>query len=132
MEPGTYRGDILYLDNNPEPFRVGDIAVFQFSSRDIPIVHRVIQVHDREDGSFDVLTKGDNNEIDDRNGLIYPQGLIWLNSKHLIGKAKAYYYYYCYLKIINFVILTIVLVCIISFVSEFLDFCHILEWLRSL
>eukprot|EP00961_Rhodomonas_salina_P225146 3044064-Rhodomonas_salina.5 len=39
--------------------------------RDIPIVHRVIKVHEKYDGAVDVLTKGDNNDVDDR-GLYAP------------------------------------------------------------
>lgn len=50
------------------PVRVGEIVVFNIKGRDIPIVHRVITVHDRAGGSGhqDVLTKGDNNFMDDK------------------------------------------------------------------
>ena len=48
------------------PFRAGDIVVFKVADRDIPIVHRVIKVHEKESGEVDVLTKGDNNAVDDR------------------------------------------------------------------
>ena len=30
-----------------EPFRVGEIVVFKVKGRDIPIVHRVLEVHDK-------------------------------------------------------------------------------------
>ncbi|TGZ73843.1 hypothetical protein CRM22_001283, partial [Opisthorchis felineus] len=47
MEPAFFRGDVLYLTNYPdEPIRTGDIAVFRIEGRDIPIVHRVIKVHE--------------------------------------------------------------------------------------
>lgn len=49
------------------PVRVGEIVVFNIKGREIPIVHRVIKVHDRAVGSQqDVLTKGDNNYMDDK------------------------------------------------------------------
>ena len=51
MEPGFYRGDILFL-------RVGEIVVFNMDNREIPLVHRVIKVHETEPGGeVSVLTK---------------------------------------------------------------------------
>ncbi|VDQ03921.1 unnamed protein product [Trichobilharzia regenti] len=48
MEPAFYRGDVLYLTNYPdEPIRVGDIVVFKIEGREIPIVHRVLKLHER-------------------------------------------------------------------------------------
>ena len=47
MEPAFYRGDLLFLTNNQEdPIRTGEIVVFKVKDRDIPIVHRVIKVHE--------------------------------------------------------------------------------------
>ncbi|KAL0451987.1 UNVERIFIED_CONTAM: Signal peptidase complex catalytic subunit SEC11A [Sesamum latifolium] len=62
MEPGFKRGDILFLHMSKDPIRAGEIVVFNVDGREIPIVHRVIKVHERQDtGEVDVLTKGDNN-----------------------------------------------------------------------
>lgn len=48
MEPAFYRGDLLFLTNYQEdPIRVGEIVVFKVEGREIPIVHRVIRVHER-------------------------------------------------------------------------------------
>jgi signal peptidase len=48
MEPAFYRGDLLLLTNyHDEPIRTGDIIVFRIKDRDIPIVHRVIKVHEK-------------------------------------------------------------------------------------
>lgn len=48
MEPAFQRGDILFLRNNyDEPIRVGEIVVFKIAGREIPIVHRVIRVHEK-------------------------------------------------------------------------------------
>jgi hypothetical protein len=42
------RGDLLFLTNYPEePVRVGEIVVFKVEGRDIPIVHRVIKLHEK-------------------------------------------------------------------------------------
>ena len=58
MEPGFYRGDILFLNMGKQPIRTGEVVVFNLDGRDIPIVHRVIKVHERKNGThIDVLTK---------------------------------------------------------------------------
>ena len=47
MEPAFYRGDLLFLTNyQDDPIRTGEIVVFKVKERDIPIVHRVIKVHE--------------------------------------------------------------------------------------
>ena len=47
MEPAFHRGDLLFLTNlHEDPIRVGEIVVFNIEGRDIPIVHRVIKVHE--------------------------------------------------------------------------------------
>lgn len=50
MEPAFQRGDILFLTNHDNPIRAGEIVVFKIRDRDIPIVHRVMKVHEKEDG----------------------------------------------------------------------------------
>ncbi|KAM0974494.1 hypothetical protein ACFX2C_017669 [Malus domestica] len=73
MEPGFARGDILFLRMSEDPIRAGEIVVFNVDGRDIPIVHRVIKVHEQKDtGEVYVLTKGDNNDDDDRS--LYARG----------------------------------------------------------
>ena len=48
MEPAFHRGDLLFLTNSPsEPIRVGEIVVFKIEGRDIPIVHRVLKIHEK-------------------------------------------------------------------------------------
>ena len=48
MEPAFHRGDLLFLTNFWEdPIRAGEIVVFKVEGRDIPIVHRVIKVHEK-------------------------------------------------------------------------------------
>ena len=60
----------------------------QTAGRDIPIVHRVLKVHEKDDGDVDLLTKGDNNKVDDRG--LYNTGQKWLNKEHVIGRARGY------------------------------------------
>ncbi|VVA97763.1 unnamed protein product [Arabis nemorensis] len=97
MEPGFKRGDILFLHMTEEPIRAGEIVVFNVDGRDIPIVHRAIKVHERGNtGEVDVLTKGDNNDVDDIG--LYADGQIWLHRQHIMGRAvgKAYHQVYTY------------------------------------
>ena len=48
MEPAFQRGDLLFLTNNrQDPIRVGEIVVFKIEGREIPIVHRVLKVHEK-------------------------------------------------------------------------------------
>ena len=90
MEPAFQRGDILFLNNSDEDVSVGDIVVFKIKDRDIPIVHRILKVHEErgvEGGDrFSVLTKGDNNQIDDRS--LYAPGQLWLKREDILGKAR--------------------------------------------
>jgi signal peptidase len=41
----------LFLTNQDDPIRAGEIVVFKIKDRDIPIVHRVMKVHEKADGS---------------------------------------------------------------------------------
>lgn len=61
---------------------------FQVEGRDIPIVHRVLKVHEQEDGSIKFLTKGDNNSVDDRG--LYAPGQNWLAKKDVVGRARGF------------------------------------------
>eukprot|EP00490_Sorites_sp_Unknown_P025493 CAMPEP_0114659548 /NCGR_PEP_ID=MMETSP0191-20121206/18046_1 /TAXON_ID=126664 /ORGANISM="Sorites sp." /LENGTH=164 /DNA_ID=CAMNT_0001885057 /DNA_START=90 /DNA_END=581 /DNA_ORIENTATION=+ len=88
MEPTMWRGDILALWM-PDDFDVGDIVVFSIKERDIPIIHRVIQTHKDENGEIKILTKGDNNQVDDAYG-IYARGQMWLTKDEIMGKAILY------------------------------------------
>ncbi|XP_021262758.1 signal peptidase complex catalytic subunit SEC11A isoform X1 [Numida meleagris] len=48
MEPAFHRGDLLFLTNRIEdPIRVGEIVVFRIEGREIPIVHRVLKIHEK-------------------------------------------------------------------------------------
>lgn len=89
MEPAFYRGDILFLHMGKKPIRNGEIVVFNLDGREIPIVHRVIKVHERRaDKHVDILTKGDNNYGDDR--ALYNRGQEWLHQHHIMGRVVGF------------------------------------------
>ncbi len=47
MSPAFERGDILFLSMyRRDPIVAGDIMVFKINGRDIPIVHRVLKLHE--------------------------------------------------------------------------------------
>jgi signal peptidase len=99
MEPAFYRGDILFVYNRKTEIRPGDIPVFQIKSESIPIVHRLMIKQDikYDDRKFYLLTKGDNNHIDDRG--LYPQGQTWIHRQDVLGFIEAYCPYVGYVTI---------------------------------
>ncbi|XP_011031479.1 PREDICTED: signal peptidase complex catalytic subunit SEC11A-like [Populus euphratica] len=89
MEPGFKRGDILFLHMSKAPVRIGEIVVYSVEGRPVPIVHRVIEVHEEENnGNVDILTKGDANPLDDRS--FYANSQHWLKSQQIIGRDVAF------------------------------------------
>ncbi|CAG0920460.1 unnamed protein product [Notodromas monacha] len=89
MEPAFHRGDLLFLTNKEQdPIRVGEIVVFKVEGRDIPIVHRVIKLHEQGNGTVKFLTKGDNNNVDDRG--LYAPGQLWLTPRDVVGRARGF------------------------------------------
>jgi len=113
-EPAFSRGDLLLLSLGVESFKVGDIVVFTVDGKKTPVVHRVVQVFQKRNqtdeekrkaisGSFlnflsaesppvcDLLTKGDNNLMDDRNGALYDHGQMYIHGNtHIVGKVWGY------------------------------------------
>ena len=58
MEPAFYKGDVLFLHMGRKPFRAGEVVMFNLEGRDIPIVHRIIKVHEHtESEDILILTK---------------------------------------------------------------------------
>merc|ERR1711879_1091986 len=88
MEPAFYRGDLLVLTHyRSTPVEIGEIVVYRLKEREIPIVHRVISRHENtETGETKYLTKGDNNQVDDRG--LYDKGQVWLSKDDIIGRAR--------------------------------------------
>ncbi|KAJ1850912.1 Signal peptidase complex catalytic subunit [Coemansia sp. RSA 1722] len=89
MEPAYYRGDILFLHNGYSPIDIGEVVVYKLKDKPIPIVHRVLKVHtESETGKQYLLTKGDNNNADDRG--LYNPGQLWINREDIIGRVKGF------------------------------------------
>lgn len=49
MTPAFERGDLLLLAMTSSPLRVGDIAVYKIKGQAIPIVHRILEIHEEYD-----------------------------------------------------------------------------------
>ncbi|KAG2022029.1 hypothetical protein GB937_004123 [Aspergillus fischeri] len=64
MEPAFYRGDLVFLWDRQERIRAGDIPVVWFEGRELPMVHRAIQV------SYEVLDAG--------QGFVYRENVVGL------------------------------------------------------
>ncbi|CAK0808642.1 unnamed protein product [Prorocentrum cordatum] len=76
----------------PDPFVPGDVVVFQIEGRDIPIVHRTMNVHEKHDGTVSLLTKGDNNQSGQSwscrdSGLVEPATVQITTPVHLVLTA---------------------------------------------
>ena len=61
------------------------MVVFKIKDRAVPTVHRILKTHEKADGTVDLLTKGDNNRVDDRG--LYAPGQLWLQREDIMGKA---------------------------------------------
>lgn len=75
MEPVLYRGDIVIIDSNPSTVEVGDIIVYQATWFPQPVIHRVINIGQDQNGTTVMVTKGDNNPVPDQ-ALVYPDQVI--------------------------------------------------------
>jgi signal peptidase len=88
MEPAFQRGDILFLWNRDSAAKVGDVVVYEIEGKPIPIVHRVLREHHNAEKQL-LLTKGDNNPVDDLG--LYAKKQQYLNQKSdLVGTVKGY------------------------------------------
>jgi len=88
MEPAMFRGDILFLWQGSRPYESGEIVVYKIEGRDIPIVHRVMETHTSHEGAQKLLTKGDNNNEDDRT--LYNDGQHWIEPKDVMGRVVGF------------------------------------------
>merc|ERR1712130_99386 len=102
MEPSFYKGDLLFLwKNEVRPVQSGDIVVYNIHGRQpaIPIVHRVMNAHtDRQTGEQVILTKGDNNSVDDRG--LYNRGQLWIVPDDILGRVVGFLPYIGYVTIL--------------------------------
>jgi signal peptidase len=87
MTPAFVRGDLLFLAMTSKELEVGDIAVYQLKGQPIPIVHRILEVHETKEGKK-ILTKGDYNPVDDRG--LYNRGQVWVAEEDIMGRVYAH------------------------------------------
>ncbi|EPZ36185.1 Sec11-like 3, isoform CRA_b [Rozella allomycis CSF55] len=102
MSPAFERGDILFLSMANRPLEHGDIVVFELKGKDIPIVHRLMRIHQKSNSTtLTILTKGDNNSVDDR--VLYREAVPsknWLKRKEVTGRVSGYLPYLGYITIL--------------------------------
>ncbi|ODQ80476.1 hypothetical protein BABINDRAFT_160756 [Babjeviella inositovora NRRL Y-12698] len=88
MEPAFQRGDLLFLWNRNARNAVGDVVVYNIEGKPIPIVHRVLREHHNDKKQF-LLTKGDNNPVDDLG--LYKRKQQYLDKdKDIMGTVYGY------------------------------------------
>lgn len=66
---------------------MGDVILFEVEAKKIPFVHRVIQVIQWRNGTYQYMTKGDNNEETDQK--FYKGGAQFLESEDIKGRVFA-------------------------------------------
>lgn len=98
---GPSRGD-LFLIQQSSTIEIGHLVAFTIPDRRVPIVHRVVEIQNACSQSSDmvvhleklenqstcttcVLTKGDDNRVNDRG--LYPPGQMWLAPENVLGKV---------------------------------------------
>ncbi|KAL3293350.1 signal peptidase I [Colletotrichum asianum] len=86
MEPAFSRGDIILLANWQD-VEVGDIPVIWFQGQPLPMVHRAVEILFDDGQERLILTKGDNNEINDV--VLYPFGQTQVRQDQVVGLSRS-------------------------------------------
>jgi len=59
---GMNKGDVILVTGNKnKDYKIGDVIVFSVQENNVPIIHRIIAIHDL-DGEIFYETKGDHND----------------------------------------------------------------------
>ncbi|XP_049566966.1 signal peptidase complex catalytic subunit SEC11A-like [Orcinus orca] len=89
-ERAFHRGDFLFLASRVEDHPVGveEIVVFRIEGREVPTVHRVLKIHEKQNGPVKFLTKGGNTVVDARG--LYRQGRHWLEKNDVVRTARGF------------------------------------------
>ncbi|KAK4201920.1 putative signal peptidase complex catalytic subunit SEC11C [Triangularia verruculosa] len=93
MAPAFDPGDILIVHRHPAHgggVMVGDLPVILNPERPYPFIHRVVGVFYDDNEEVLLLTKGDNNEVNDSVGMIYPYGQGYLSQCDIVGFVRGY------------------------------------------
>ncbi|MFA5071618.1 MAG: signal peptidase I [Candidatus Pacearchaeota archaeon] len=88
LNGGFSKGDILFIIKaNPEKLEVGDIILFNSGTKGTPVIHRIINIQEKEDKKI-FTTIGDNN-----NGMLMPDNNAGqvdereITEEQLVGKS---------------------------------------------
>lgn len=66
MEDEFYAGDMIFIkETNPDTLQVGDVICFISNNTEVAVTHRIIDIQTRN-GERLFVTKGDNNNVEDR------------------------------------------------------------------
>jgi len=62
FKKGFTKGDILFIvKRNPDKLKMGNIIIFDINQRN-PVIHRIIEINQNDDGTRTFSTIGDNNQ----------------------------------------------------------------------
>jgi signal peptidase len=83
MVPVFYRGDLIVVKGlDCQDIESGDIIVYNNPIRQIPIVHRVVEITRDSQGTLRFITKGDNNgHTDQSTGISPPVECGWVKGE---------------------------------------------------
>jgi signal peptidase len=83
MVPVFYRGDLIVVKGlDCQEIEVNDIIVYHNQIKQIPIVHRIVEIADDSQGDKTFITKGDNNaHTDQRTGISPPVKCEWVKGE---------------------------------------------------
>ncbi|OJJ62621.1 hypothetical protein ASPSYDRAFT_109552, partial [Aspergillus sydowii CBS 593.65] len=93
MLPAFAPGDVLFVSNHHQDAAIGDLPVCWLPGSAFPMVHRVHRVtyaHDHQNNPSQqlMLTKGDNNHIDDT--VMYSGNQGFLDRRQVLGFVRGY------------------------------------------
>ncbi|EQC28660.1 hypothetical protein SDRG_13537 [Saprolegnia diclina VS20] len=79
---------VVVLSGSPPTLILATLSTSRCKAATFAIAHRVLQVHTRKsDGVEFYLTKGDDNNVNDRG--LYAPGQLWLQRRDILGVARA-------------------------------------------
>lgn len=83
MVPAFYRGDLIVVKGlDCQEIEVDDIIVYHNQIKQIPIVHRIVEITEDSQDGMTFITKGDNNpHTDQRTGISPPVKCEWVKGE---------------------------------------------------
>uniref|UniRef100_A0A670J0Q4 Uncharacterized protein n=1 Tax=Podarcis muralis TaxID=64176 RepID=A0A670J0Q4_PODMU len=78
------KGDLFLTDRIADCLRPWLTTLLE--GRAIPIAHRALKINEKQNGDINLLTKSDNNAVDDRG--LYKQGQHWVEKKDVVPACE--------------------------------------------